>query len=131
LNCFRDAGQFSIYAGTDPKHVSEIVDLMLEEIRRIKSEAVPADELERAKSHMRGSILMSLESTGSRMSQIARMEMTEGRHVTPEETIASVEAVSSEDVLRLAKEMFDGRSLAMTVLGRLEHFDPVPESLVA
>ena len=80
---------------------------------------------------MRGSILMSLESTGSRMSQIARMEMTEGRHVTPEETIASVEAVSSEDVLRLATEMFGGRSLAMTVLGRLEHFDPVPESLVA
>ena len=131
LNCFRDAGQFSIYAGTDPKHVSEVVDLTIEEIRRIKSEAVPADELERAKSHMRGSILMSLESTGSRMSQIARMEMTAGRHVTPEETIASVEAVSSEDVLRLATEMFGGRSLAMTVLGRLEHFDPVPESLVA
>ena len=131
LNCFRDAGQFSIYAGTDPKHVTEVVDLTLEEIRRIKSEAVPTAELDRAKSHMRGSILMSLESTGSRMSQIARLEMTEGRHVTPEETIASLEAVSSEDVLRLATEIFDGRSLAMTVLGRLEHFDPVPESLVA
>ncbi len=131
LNCFRDAGQFSIYAGTDPKHVAEVVNLTLEEIRRIKSEAVTAAELDRAKSHMRGSILMSLESTSSRMSQIARLEMTEGRHVTPEETIASLEVVSSEDVLRLATEIFDGRSLAMTVLGRLEHFDPVPESLVA
>ena len=131
MNCFSDAGQFSIYAGTDPKHVTEVVDLTLEEIRRIKSEAVTGAELDRAKSHMRGSILMSLESTGSRMSQIARLEMTEGRYVTPEETIASLEAVSSEDVLRLATEIFDGRSLAMTVLGKLEHFDPVPESLVA
>jgi len=131
LCCFHDAGQFSIYTGTDPKHVPEVLELTLEELRRIKTEPVPEDELARAKDHLRGSILMGLESTGSRMSRIAHHEMYFGRHIPPEEAIAAIEAVRAEDVLRLATEWFDERPLAMTALGKLGRIEPIPESLVA
>lgn len=131
LSSFEDCGQFTVYAGTDPKNVGDVVDLTLRELGRIKSEAVPSEELERAKAHLRGSTLMGLESTGARMSRAARQEMTFGRHIRVEDALARFEAVTSEDVLRLAEKMFDNRPLAMTLLGTGAHFDPVPETLVA
>jgi predicted Zn-dependent peptidase len=126
---FSDCGQFTVYAGTDPKSVGDVLELTLGELGRIKAEPLPADELERAKAHVRRATLMSLESTGARMSRAARQEMTFGRHFSIEETLEGFDAVTSEDVLRLAREMFGDRPLAMTLLGT--ELDPVPETLVA
>ena len=131
LSSFGDCGQFTVYAATDPKNVADVLDLTLRELTRIKDEPVPADELERAKTHLRGATLMGLESNGARMSRAARQEMTFGRHIPVEEALKSFEAVTSEDVLRLATEMFNERPLAMTLLGASAHFDPKPETLVA
>ena len=131
ISSFQDCGQFTVYAGTAPKNVSEVLDLSLRELSRIKSEPVTADELARAKAHLRRATLMGLESNGARMSRAARQEMTFGRHITVEEALASFEAVTSEDVLRLATEMFSERPLALTLLGASAHFDPKPETLVA
>jgi predicted Zn-dependent peptidase len=74
---------------------------------------------------------MGLESTSARMSQLARQEMYFGRYVGADEVISGIDAVSSSEVLELAAEMFGRGPLAMTVLGRLEHLRPIPESLVA
>ena len=131
LACHRDCGQFSIYAGTDPSHVPELLELTLGEVRRIKEEPVPEDELSRAKDHLRGSILMGLEPTGARMSRLARQEMYFGRYIPPEDVIAAIDAVRPDDVLRLAKEWFDDRPLALTVLGKLGPAARIPERLVA
>jgi predicted Zn-dependent peptidase len=131
LSSFQDCGQFTVYAGTDPKHVGDVLDLTLRELSRIKTEPVANEELERAKAHLRRSTLMGLESTGARMSRAARLEMTFGHHLTVEDALAGYAAVTSEDVLRLAVEMFDQRPLAMTLLGTSAHFDPKPETLVA
>lgn len=131
LSGFQDCGQFTVYAGTDPKNVADVLDLTLRELTRIKSEPIPDDELARAKAHLRGSTLMGLESTGARMSRAARQEMTFGRHIPVERALESFEAVTSDDVLRLANELFDERPLAMTLLGASAHFDPKPEGLVA
>ncbi len=103
---------------------------MLGELRRIKSEPVGETELNRAKSHLRGSILMGLESTSARMSQLARQEMYFGRQMSADEVISGIDAVTPREVLALAAEMFGG-PLSMTVLGRLEHLRSIPESLVA
>jgi len=131
LSAYQDTGQFSIYAGTEAQNVPLVLDLVLAELRRIKSQPVEETELNRAKSHLRGSILMGLESTSARMSQLARQEMYFGRYVTADEVISGIDAVSSSEVLELAAEMFGRGPLAMTVLGRLEHLRPIPESLVA
>lgn len=131
VSSFQDCGQFTIYAGTDPKNVGAVLDLTMRELSRVKAEPVPAEEIERAKAHLRGSTLMSLESTGARMSRAARQEMTFGRHISVEEALESFATVTSEDVLRLANELFDNRPLAVTLLGASAHFDPVPETLVA
>jgi len=131
LSAYYDTGQFSIYAGTEAQNVPLVLDLVLAELRRIKSQPVEEAELQRAKSHLRGSILMGLESTSARMSQLARQEMYFGRHVTADEVISGIDAVTSAEVLELASEMFGRGPLAMTVLGRLEHLQPIPESLVA
>jgi predicted Zn-dependent peptidase len=131
LFAFHDTGQFSIYAGTEPQNVSLVLDLVRAELRRIKSQPVEEAELQRAKSHLRGSILMGLESTSARMSQLARQEMYFGRQVSPDEVISGIDAVTSAEVLELASEMFGRGPLSMTVLGRLEHLRPIPEILVA
>jgi predicted Zn-dependent peptidase len=131
LMTFRDAGQFSVYAGTDPKNVTEVVDLMLNELRLIKAEPVTQSELRRAKDHLRGSILMGGEGTGSRMSQIARQEMYFGRLVPIEEAIEGIESVDAEQVQSLAIDMFERRALSMTLLGRIDQLEPMPETLVA
>ena len=130
LSSYRDTGQLSIYAGTEPQNVPRVLDLVLAELRRIKSEPVDQAELNRAKSHLRGGILMGLESTNARMSQLARQEMYFGRYVSPDEVISGIDAVTSEEVLKLASEILRG-PLAMTVLGRLEHLRSIPETLVA
>jgi predicted Zn-dependent peptidase len=130
LSSYRDTGQLSIYAGTEPRNVPRVLELVLAELRRIKSELADEAELNRAKSHLRGGILMGLESTSARMSQLARQEMYFGRYVSPDEVISGIDAVTSEEVLKLASDILRG-PLAMTVLGRLEHLRPIPESLVA
>jgi predicted Zn-dependent peptidase len=131
LSCYLDAGQFSIYAGTEAENVPKVLELVLSELKRIKTEQVPEDELRRAKDHLRGSILMGLESTGARMSLLARQEMYFGRQLGPEEVIAGIEGVRAADVLALAFEMFGSAPLAMTVLGRIERLRHMPETLVA
>ncbi len=130
VSSFSDCGQFGIYAGTDPKNVSEVLDLTLKELGRIKSEPVSPEELQRAKDHLRISMLMGLESTGSRMSRAARQEMVFGRHLSVDEALKGIGAVTREDVQRLAADIFGDRELSMTLLGK-NHIDPRPESLVA
>jgi predicted Zn-dependent peptidase len=131
LSAYQDAGSLTIYAGTSPSKAAQVVDLVLLELRRIKREPVREDELSRAKQHLKGAILLGLEGTGSRMHQLARHEMCFGRHLSLDEILANLERVSREDILRLAAEMLDGRPLALTAVGNLEHLKPVQEKLVA
>jgi len=131
LSCYRDAGNLTIYAGTSPQNANQVVDLVLAELRRIKNEPVTEEELRRAKDHLKGSILLGLEGTGSRMSQLARDEMYFGRHVCVDEILEGIQCVQREDVLRLAGEMIEGRLLGLTAVGDIRQFKPIPEKLVA
>lgn len=130
LSAFSDAGQLMVYAGSDPKKVPEVVDLVLHELRLIRDIPVQVEELRRAKDHLCGSILMGLESTDARMSQLARQELYFGRHIATEEAIQGIDSVTADDLLRLASSIFQ-RPLAMTVVGRLGRLEWIPESLVA
>ena len=117
LSAYRDAGNITIYAGCANEAVGEVIDLCVEELRAMKRAPVPESELRRAKDHLKGSLMLSLENTASRMSHLARQEIYFDRHFGLDETLAGVERVSPEDVRRVAAELFSNGSLAATVLG--------------
>ena len=117
LSAYRDAGNITIYAGCANQAVGEVIDLCVEELRTLKRELVPGTELARAKDHLKGSLMLSLENTASRMSHLARQEIYFDRHFGLDETLAGVQRVSVEDLQRVASDLFSNGSLAATVLG--------------
>ena len=117
MSAYRDAGNLTIYAGCANEAVPELVDLCVEELRVMKQTAVPDAELRRAKDHLKGSLMLSLENTASRMSHLARQEIYFERHFSLDETLAGVERVTAEDVTRVATDLFANGSLAATIVG--------------
>jgi predicted Zn-dependent peptidase len=119
---FTDAGMFQIYAGTSPAQLDEVLDLALAELRRVVREPVGAEELQLAKDQAVASILLGLESTSARAGSLARQEITHGRRISPDEIIARLEAVTPEDMQRVARARFTSGSLALGALGNLNGF---------
>ena len=121
-NTYTDVGMFTIYAGTSPAHLDQVLDLSLNEIRRIVREPVSEDELQFAKEQATSSVLLSLESSSSRVGALARQEIIHGRRISPEEIIQSVTAVTRDDVQRVAQSCFTTPTLALGALGNLNGF---------
>jgi len=119
LSAYRDAGSFTIYAGCANEAVGEVIDLVVEELRGIRRTPVPDSELRRAKDHLKGSLMLGLENTASRMSHLARQEIYFERQFDLDETLQGIERVTPADVQRVAGEVFRNDSLAATVLGNV------------
>src|SRR6266700_2207330 len=111
LNPYRDTGCLSIYAGTSAEAARKVVESILKEFRQLKQELVPEDELRRAKDHLKGSLMLSLESTSSRMSNLARQEMYFGRFFSLDELAESIEAVTADHVQGIAQKFFDQKQI--------------------
>ena len=129
LSAYRDAGSVTIYAGCANDAVGELVDVVIVELRRLKDEPLPASELRRAKDHLKGSLMLNLESTSSRMSHLARQEIYFDRQFGLDETLEGVERVSGDDVQRVARDLFTDGALAATVLGVVNGLQLPPERL--
>ncbi|MDQ3650300.1 MAG: insulinase family protein [Acidobacteriota bacterium] len=119
---FTDAGVFQVYAATSPDQLDEVLDLSLAELRRVRREPVGADELRLVKDQSIASILLGLESTSARAGTLARQEMTHMHRIPPDEIIRRIEAVTPEDIQRLACDYFNTDTLALGVLGDLNGF---------
>jgi len=119
-NAFRDAGCLSVYAATSNVHARQVIDLILEELCRLKSTPIAEEELQRAKDNLKGSLLLNLESTNSRMAIISQQEMYYGRYISLDEIARSVDAVTRDQVQQAAREFFTTDGFAMTVLGPLD-----------
>ena len=117
LAAYRDVGALTIYAGCDAAAAAEVVDLVVAELRGMKAAPMEEAELQRAKDHLKGSLVLGLESTASRMSQLARSEMYFGRQIGIDETLAALDRVTAGDVQRVAADLFANGNLAATVLG--------------
>jgi predicted Zn-dependent peptidase len=113
---FRDVGLFYVYAGTEPAHFRRVVDLTLQELRAFRVEGVTADELRRAKDHLKGSLMLSLESTGSRMTRIAKQELYFRRPFTFDEILADIERVTVAEVRALGERLLSS-PLSLVALG--------------
>src|ERR1700721_328378 len=119
LNPYRDTGCMAVYAGTSRESASKVVQSVVSEFHKLKAEPVPADELRRSKDQLKGSLMLSLESSSARMSNLARQEMYFDRFYILDNRIAKIEAVTTEDITSLANEFFKTESVALTALGNL------------
>jgi len=129
LTAYSDAGLLSVYAGTSRESLPEVIRLSLDELRRLAGERIPEEELRRAKDHISGGLLLSLESSGARMSHLARQEIYFGRQLSLDELLAGIEQVTAEDARRLAQRLFRGR-VAASVLGKLDGWRPREKDLL-
>lgn len=114
---YRDAGLFVVYAGMSPDAGPEVIRLTLEELEKVKLDLVDESELQRAKESLKGSLMLSLESTGSRMSKLARSEVYHGRQISLDELISRIDAVTAADLQTMANEIFHPRRLSMAAIG--------------
>ncbi len=122
LTPYSDAGMLSVYAGTAKETLAQVLDMTIAEFRAMKESPVTDEELRRAKNHLKGSLMLSLESTSSRMSNLARQELYFHRFSTLDEILLSIEAVTQEQVQSLAQQFFQPEQIAVTVLGSLNGF---------
>ena len=103
-----DVGAWGIYAGTTPENTGVVLELISGEVDSMLAEGVTADELIRAKGHVRGSLALSVEDANSRMVRLGRQELTGGDHYSVGERIARIEAVTRRDVLEVAEAVLAG-----------------------
>jgi len=122
LTPYSDAGMFSVYAGTAKETVGQVLDMTIAEFRAMKESPVTDEELLRAKNHLKGSLMLSLESTSSRMSNLARQELYFHRFSSLDEILASIDKVTREEVQSLAQEFFQPERIAVAALGPINGF---------
>lgn len=113
----RDAGQLSIHLGVSPDRGREALHRLRAEMEDLVANGPQADEVEEARSHLRGELLMSLESVSNRMFLLANEEIYAGRHLPPEERLARLQNVTHEQVAAAAREFLDPSRFALTALG--------------
>jgi predicted Zn-dependent peptidase len=130
INPYTDTGCLMVCAGTSLESIPKLVDSVMKEFTEIKQDLVPEEELRRAKDHLKGSLMLSLESTSSRMSNLARQEMHFHRFFSLDELVDSIEKVTAEEVQKVAQTFFDQKLIALTILGNLEGLKIDREDLV-
>jgi predicted Zn-dependent peptidase len=122
LSMYTDTGCMAIYAGTSVETAGKVVESIVHELRELKENPVPTEELRRAKDHLKGSFVLGLESTSSRMGNLARQELYFKRFFTIDEMLESIESVTAGDVQRIAQEFFDPKQITLAMLGNLGDF---------
>ncbi len=116
---FRDTGSLAVYAGCAVENTREVLDLTLAEFTRIKAEPVADEELSRAKEQLKTNMVLGLESSGARMTSLARQQMYYGRFFSVDEITAEVDRVTAADLQRIANDLLRPEALTLTLLGNL------------
>jgi predicted Zn-dependent peptidase len=129
LSLYRDAGCLAVYAGTSLESTPKVVESVLSEFRQLKDKFVPDEELRRAKDHLKGSLMLGLESTSSRMANLARQAIYFGRFFSLDEMVQSIEEVTADQVREIARTFFAPERVNLTVLGRLNGLEISREGL--
>ncbi len=119
VNGFVDTGFLAVYAGTSPSKGREVLELVTRELVDLRDKGPTAQELSVAKEHLKGSLMLSLESTSNRMSLLARQEIYDKRQHSLEATLASVDAVTASRVHRMARELTTTGNVGLAAVGRV------------
>ncbi|HSR13432.1 MAG TPA: pitrilysin family protein, partial [Thermodesulfobacteriota bacterium] len=130
VSSFQDSGMMGVYVGTGEKSVSSVLKIIRREMRKLSQDSLKEKELRSAKEQLKGNLLLSLESTDSRMGRLAKSEIYFQRYISTEEIIEGIERVTTDQVSELAHELFTAESFSLTALGPVKEKD-IPSGLVA
>jgi len=130
VNAFCDSGFLNVYAGTSPSKGREVIDLVMQELRDLRDNGPTHHEVDVAKEHLKGNLMLGLEATSSRMSNLARQEIYFGRQLRLEETLRGVDRVTVEVVHELAHRLLDDESMRLSAVGRVGGLRLKEKSLV-
>ena len=122
ISSYLDTGLWAVYAGTGRKRVAQVMELIVKEMREL-ADNMTEIELERAKAQLKGNLILGLESTSSRMQNIARQEIYYGKYFSPSELIKDINAVDLKRVKELSKRLMSQNAFAVTVLGPVNEGD--------
>jgi len=111
-----DTGLFGVYLGTDPDRAEKATMLLRQELNKLRDEPVSASELTRTINQLKGSLMLGLESTGSRMSRLAKMEIYLNDYITLDDVCAGIAAVTAEQIQQLAQELFAEERMTSTII---------------
>ncbi|MBD3401616.1 insulinase family protein [candidate division GN15 bacterium] len=114
---YRDTGIFGTYLATDGRHLPKAVEIIRDEFRKLTRNRLSKMRIEQVKAQLKGQLILGLESTYTRMSRIARLELMYGRYVTLQDTLKAIDEVTASDVLKQANRVFDEDQMAVSVLG--------------
>jgi predicted Zn-dependent peptidase len=129
VSSYRDAGLLTVYAGAGPSNALEVIHLVTKEFKKIKAEGITAAEEARVRNQIKGSLVLSLESSNSHMSRLARQEIYFGKYMSMDDIIKNVEKVTAEQVQRVAQQVFDRDNISLAILGPLSKAD-VPDTVL-
>jgi predicted Zn-dependent peptidase len=122
---YADTGHLSVYAGAQPDRLDEVVAVVRAVLATVAKDGLTDAEVARGKGQLRGGLVLGLEDTSSRMSRIGKGELGYHDYLTVEQTLARIDAVTSEDVAALARELLT-RPVSAAVVGPYDHIDDVP-----
>lgn len=114
-----DTGLWGVYAGVSKKRIREVAELIIHEMLSLK-DTLTEDELDKAKRHLKGNMILGLESTNSRMNNIARQEIYFKSYISPDEISKAVDVVSMKQIRELSERLLAKRSLSITAYGPLQ-----------
>jgi predicted Zn-dependent peptidase len=114
---YSETGSFSVYAGTAPKRIHEVLAIVREELDRVIADGLTEEELERGKGHLKGSLVLGLEETSGRMTRLGKSEITSGEILSMDDIVRRVDDVTDEDVRAVAKEVLGSGPRALALIG--------------
>ncbi|HWR39691.1 MAG TPA: pitrilysin family protein [Patescibacteria group bacterium] len=117
---YSDAGLLSVYAGTRPANVEKVTELILENMADLKRSGLTPDELTKAKEQLKGSLMLGLESSSSRMSRVGKLEITLGKYITLDEVVARIDQVSLTDIDAMLQRLFVSEMFSYVALGPVQ-----------
>jgi len=116
LDFLFDTGLVGVYIGTDLQNIDPALELINQELKKLRTQSVGREELDRTKSQLKGNIMLGLENTSSRMSRLAKMEIYLEDYYTLDSTLAEIEKVTSDDILAIATKLLNEDSIFTTIL---------------
>ena len=120
---FKNAGLCGIYAGTRKENFERTVELILDEIRKIKKDGITKEEFERSKEYIKGGLVLSLEASNSRMNYMARSHFYYGEILTIDEVLSRIDSVKMDKIMEMAARHYNNKQLSLVVIG---DFDELP-----
>ena len=119
LSGYSDGGTMTVYAGIRAREAGQVLDLICREVQKLAKDGIDRAELKRTKDQMKGSLMLSLESSHSRMNKLAKDELIAGTHTNLKELIAEIDRVTEQQVFQTARNLFTSDRIALTGLGPL------------